>query len=262
MKLISWNVNGIRSAYRKGLKDFLITEKPDLFCLQEIKAREEDLDDEQKVIDGYDISYFSAKKKGYSGVATFASSKSPFVPKKVQGGIGIEEYDSEGRFLISTHTNFTLYNIYFPSGTTGDIRQDFKYKFLDDFFDHLASLPKAQKERLIICGDFNICHKDIDIHHPKTAEKRQLSGFLPDERKWMDKFVELGFVDTFRHVHGTKPGNYSWWSFRANSRAKNLGWRIDYIFVSSKLADKITNAAILGKVEGSDHCPVVLEIDL
>lgn len=257
MKLICWNVNGIRAAYKNGLKEFLAVEQPDIFCVQETKAQPDQLEEEQANPDSYTGYFSSAKKKGYSGVASFF--KGNFKPASVESGIGLDVFDSEGRFLITELPGgITLYNIYFPSGTTGDHRQDFKYKFLDALTEHLCGLSKAKRDNLIICGDFNICHRDIDIHHPKEATKKQFSGFLPEERAWVDEFVKLGFVDCFRHVNGDQLHKYTWWSFRANSRAKNLGWRIDYFFVSKELAARIKDAQILDSVRGSDHCPITL----
>ena len=258
MKLVSWNVNGIRSACQKGLAAFLASEEPDIVCLQETKAQPERLEQEQKTFPGYQICFSSAKKPGYSGVATLF--KPGFAPGQIKTAIGIKKYDDEGRFLISDHGDFLLCNTYFPSGTTGDARQSFKYRFLDDYLNFLRRLPARDYERLVICGDFNICHKPIDIHHPAEAEKRQLSGFLPNERKWFDAFTQSGFVDTFRLIHGQKKDQYSWWSFRADSRARNLGWRIDYFMVSQKLAARVKDAAILASVLGSDHCPITLTL--
>jgi len=260
MKLISWNVNGLRSIYTKGFATFVRKEKPDILCVQETKAQEKQLTDSEHSLKDYEPFYSSAKKKGYSGVATYIREHQPHAAKKLRAGIGAKQFDSEGRFLITHHNGLILYNTYFPSGTTGDERQDFKYRFLDRFSKHLTSLPKSQQRKLVVCGDFNICHRPIDIHHPDVAEKREFSGFLPDERKWMDHFTELGFVDCFRLVQGDVKDKYTWWSFRAGSRRKNLGWRIDYFFVSKALAKKVTDAKILNKVTGSDHCPIVLEL--
>lgn len=258
IKLVSWNVNGIRAAYKKGLADFINSEMPDILCLQETKARPDQLSEAEAAPDGYTASFASAKKAGYSGVATFCRHKPQ--PLSVRTAIGIQKYDDEGRFVISDHGAFELYNIYFPSGTSGEARQNFKYGFLDDLYAHLKELPKARRDRIIVCGDYNICHKPVDIHHPRQAEKLGLSGFLPDERAWMDRFAELGFIDSFRQHHGPEVSAYSWWSFRANSRAKNLGWRIDYFFVAEALRSRVLDAAILPNVQGSDHCPVSLTL--
>ena len=263
VKLVCWNVNGIRSAHGKGLTSYLEKSAPDIICLQETKAHLAQLSAEQASPLGYTGVFVDAEKKGYSGVATLwrTDLKHPnLTPEKsaIRFGIGDPTFDREGRFVISDHKKFLLYNIYFPSGTSGDARQAYKYRFLDAFYNHLAALPKADRDRLVICGDFNICHREIDIHHPKEATKRQLTGFLPEERAWIDRFIQLGFVDCFRLIHGDQTQAYTWWSFRANSRAKNLGWRIDYFFVSTALADKVLGAEIESSVTGSDHCPINL----
>lgn len=259
MRLICWNINGLRSIVRRGLAEFITIHQPDILCLQEIKIDESSLVSELRQIGSLAGEFSFAAKKGYSGVATYFSDKFKF--ELNSRGIKLVEFDSEGRFLLHKADQFFIYNVYFPSGTTGELRQNFKYKFLDAFLDHIKSLPSEIKDRLIICGDFNICHKPIDIHHPVEAEKRQLSGFLPAERAWMDKFVEAGFVDTFRLINGQKPQAYTWWTFRANARAKNLGWRIDYFFVSAALAKRVKAAGIMEQVAGSDHCPIFLELD-
>ncbi len=261
MKLLCWNVNGLRSIYQKGFVDVLANEEPDIVALQEIKARSQDLTEEQKQPLSYSSILNPAKKAGYSGVAClFRRAHSQ--PAQVSFGIGNKLFDDEGRFLICRYPGFTLYNIYFPSGTTGDARQQVKYKFLEALSEHIKLLPAEERGKLILCGDFNICHRPIDIHHPQQAEKRKLSGFLPEERAWFDSFIELGFVDAYRCLHADKPNVYTWWSFRANSRAKNLGWRIDYFLVSRALRPKIKSAAVLDKITGSDHCPIVLEVML
>lgn len=261
MKLVCWNVNGIRSALNKGLAAFVKKERPDFLCLQETKIDESLAPDMADGLPDYNALFSCAHKKGYSGVATFLGERVK-EPKDISGRLGKAVFDNEGRTIISKHQAFTLYNLYFPSGTTGDHRQSFKYKYLDFLYAHLKKLSPRERGKLIICGDFNICHKEIDIHHPHEAEKRKLTGFLPDERAWMDRFVELGFVDTFRHVHGPDKQQFTWWSQRSGARKKNLGWRIDYIFVGKSLAKKITAAKILDKVPGSDHCPIVLELKL
>lgn len=260
MKLISWNVNGIRAAYNKGLLAYLHAEAPDIVCIQETKAHSDQLSAEQIAPLSGPGYFSSAIKKGYSGVATLTTPASK--PRDALTGIGIDIFDTEGRFLITEHDSFTLYNIYFPSGTTGNIRQEFKYTFLEAVYDHLAALPAEKRDRSIVCGDFNICHRPIDIHHPDKAKKLELSGFLPEERAWLDRFVALGFVDTFRHVHGDISDRYSWWTYRAGARQKNLGWRIDYFFVPEAMKNRIQNADIQSSIPGSDHAPLVLELDL
>jgi exodeoxyribonuclease-3 len=261
MKIITWNINGLRSILKKGLPDFISSKKPDLLCLQEIKIDPIVLEKENIEFKNYITDYSCAERKGYSGVATLIKTTHTQATPALRG-IGKKEFDSEGRFLIHRFPELTVCNSYFPSGTSGEERQDFKYSFLDNLFTHLKKLSSKEREKMIICGDFNICHKDVDIHHPREAEKRMLSGFLPDERKWMDKFADLGFTDSYRHLNPKKTGEYSWWTFRANAREKNLGWRIDYIFVGSGLVKKIKSAKILTDVYGSDHCPVEIIMDI
>lgn len=252
MKLISYNVNGIRAALNKGFIDWLAKESPDVLGLQEIKALSTDINFGIFQDLGYQVYWYPAVKKGYSGVAIL----SKISPKAVHYGMGVPAYDDEGRILRADFEGFSFISAYFPSGTTGDIRQEFKYAFLDDVYGHMQDLKK-EHSGLILSGDYNICHKAIDIHNP--VSNKNTSGFLPEERAWMDKFVELGFVDTFREFH-PEPGHYSWWSYRANSREKNLGWRIDYHMASKEMLNKLKSALILPDVVHSDHCPVVLEL--
>ena len=252
MKLISYNVNGIRAAMNKGFLDWLAKESPDVLGLQEIKALETDI--ELRIFQdlGYQVYWYPAVKKGYSGVAILTK----IAPKFVHYGMGISAYDSEGRMIRADFDGFSFISAYFPSGTTGDIRQDFKYAFLDDVYGYVQDL-KREHPALILSGDYNICHKAIDIHNP--VSNKNTSGFLPDERAWMDKFVDLGFIDTFR-AFNSNPGHYSWWSYRAGSREKNAGWRIDYQMASKEIQNKLKSAVILQDVVHSDHCPVVLEL--
>lgn len=256
IKIISWNVNGLRSAYRKGFLQFLNRARPHILCLQETKSKLEQLPEDIRKPKGYDVYFSEAHRAGYSGVATFVRHGIAHDPEKIGRGIGITRFDSEGRFLITEHEEFLLYNIYFPSGTTGEARQNFKYKFLDSVSEHIETLSRKDRERLIVCGDFNICHKEIDIHHPKEATRRKLTGFLPEERRWLDSFLALGLVDSFRSLYPRKSQAYTWWSFRANSRTKNLGWRIDYVFVAARLNEKLKGAKILADCDSSDHAPV------
>ena len=262
MKLISWNVNGLRSICAKGFLDFVLQHQPDILCLQEIKIQDDQLNPEAMIPPGYEAFFSMAEKSGYSGLATYIRSNGKKSSVKPIRGIGIKKMDSEGRFLITQHQGMLLYNVYIPSGTMGEARQKFKYQFLDAFSEHLSSLSQSDFSKLVICGDFNICHREIDIHHPQQAEKRQLTGFLPEERAWLDSFLELGLIDTFRFKNGEVKGQYSWWSFRAGARKKNLGWRLDYFFCAKALAKKIKSAKILSQVAGSDHCPVLLELSL
>jgi len=254
MKIVSWNVNGIRACAKKGLADFLRQEKPDIFCVQETKAHLEQVEPEVQKLSYPNAHWSSAKKKGYSGVATFY--RGPAVP--FANGFGIEAYDSEGRFLITEHPDFALFNIYFPNGGSGEVRHDFKQQFLADLREHLRS-RLAQGRDIIVVGDYNIAHREVDLYDPKRLAKE--SGFLTEERAWMDQFFGLGFVDTFRQFHPDAKERYSWWSYRELARVGNRGWRIDYISVSEKLRDRVRSAEILDQVEGSDHCPVVIEID-
>lgn len=253
-KIITYNLNGIRSAMSKGLMDWLKAANPDILCVQELKAEPGQLD--LKVFEdaGYHHYWYPAQKKGYSGVAIFTKQK----PTHVEYGCGIAEYDFEGRVIRADYGDVSVMSVYHPSGSSGEDRQAFKMKWLADFQKYIDKL-KQERPKLIICGDYNICHEPIDIHNPKSNAKS--SGFLPEERAWIDAFMKNGFVDSFRHFN-KEPHNYSWWSFRFNARAKNLGWRIDYNLVSSNLESKMKRAAILAEAKHSDHCPVVLEIDL
>lgn len=253
MKIISYNVNGIRAAIQKGFVDWLKAESPDVICLQELKADIDQVDTSEIEALGYQIFWHSAQKKGYSGVAIW--SKIP--PKQVTVGCGIEKYDAEGRVLRADFEEFSIMSVYMPSGSSGEERQDFKMTWLADFHQYIHQL-KTEIPHLIISGDYNICHKAIDIHNPKSNANS--SGFLPEEREWMENFINSGFVDSFRHIN-QDPHHYSWWSYRAGARAKNLGWRIDYHLVSESLRDRISHAQILPEVKHSDHCPVVIHLN-
>ncbi len=252
MKLSSYDVNGIRAAMNKGFLDWLANESPEIIGLQEVKALETDLELRLFQDLGYQVYWYPAVKKGYSGVAILTK----VAPKYVHYGMGISAYDNEGRMIRADFEGFSFISAYFPSGTTGELRQDFKYAFLDDVYGYIQDLNREQPA-LILSGDYNICHKAIDIHNP--VSNKNTSGFLPDERAWMDKFVDLGFIDTFR-AFNTNPGQYTWWSYRAGSREKNLGWRIDYHMASKEMENKLKSAVILQDVVHSDHCPIVLEL--
>jgi len=254
MKIISYNLNGIRSAIGKGLFEWLETESPDLFCVQETKAQPEQIDELTFRSIGYEhILLHSAQKKGYSGTAIFSKTKPDFY--KI--GMDNEFFDNEGRVIRADFGDLTVVCVYIPSGSMGDARQTLKMEFLDLFTQYLLNL-KAQRPRLIVCGDYNICHKAIDINHPERHTT--VSGFLPEERAWFDSLIEHGFVDSFRQFN-QEPNQYSWWSFRAGARAKNLGWRIDYHIVTDSLKDRLASAEILPEIIFSDHCPVVVEIN-
>jgi len=255
MKIVSYNVNGIRSAFNKGLLDWVIQEDADIYCFQELKANPEDINSAAFEALGYTCYWYSAQKKGYSGVGVITKLK----PLSAQYGCGLEQADFEGRVLQLTFERFILINTYFPSGSSGDLRQAYKMEFLQDYLNFLNSTLQIPESNLIVAGDYNICHKEIDIHDPKG--NKNSSGFLAEERAWMDRFFETGMIDSFRHFNAN-PHQYTWWSFRANARNNNKGWRIDYINVSASLKDKITKAAIHPDALHSDHCPVVLELDI
>lgn len=253
-KIITYNVNGIRAALNKDFAGWLKQQNADVICLQEIKANEDQLDVSIFTDMGYSCYWYSAQKKGYSGVAILSKQK----PKHVAYGCENELYDSEGRFIRLDFNDHSIISVYHPSGTTGDERQAFKMAWLEYFQHHITKL-RNEIPNLIVCGDYNICNKEIDIHNPKS--NKDSSGFLPEEREWFDGFLAAGFIDSFRHVC-KEPHHYTWWSYRANAREKNLGWRIDYNIVSKQLEGKIKNAYILADAKHSDHCPCVLEIDL
>jgi len=253
MRIISYNVNGIRAAIKKGFMEWLETDPADIICLQETKAMKENIDHEALEALGYENYWFSAQKKGYSGVAIFTKKK----PTEVFYGNGIEQSDFEGRVIRADFGDVSLINAYFPSGTSGDERQTYKYQWLDEFYDYLDELRKT-RPNLVICGDYNICHKEIDIHNPVGNKKS--SGFLPEERAWMDKWFGNGYVDSFRHFN-KEPHHYTWWSQRFPSvRLENKGWRIDYISVTEPLAKKLKAADIYPDVKHSDHCPIYVEL--
>ena len=252
MKIISYNVNGIRAAINKGFIDWLNETNVDVICIQEIKANKEQV--QTNLLDkiGYHNYWFSAQKKGYSGVAIFSRIK----PKKVIYGTKINHIDFEGRVIQADYDDFSVISLYLPSGTNID-RLEYKFKFMKDFQKYIDDL-KIKYPKLVICGDYNICHKEIDIHDP--VRNKNVSGFLPEERRWLDKFINSGFIDSFRHLN-LEPHNYSWWSYRANSRVNNKGWRIDYALVTESLKRNIENSFILNSVKHSDHCPIGIELN-
>jgi exodeoxyribonuclease-3 len=253
MKLISWNVNGIRAAGKKGYDEWFKSEQPDILCLQETKAHREQVPPEMAAPVGYHAHWSSAKRRGYSGVATFSRIK----PAIVKPGLGNPEFDTEGRLIESHYDDFVLLNVYFPNGQRDHNRVSFKLEFSDAVLERCEQL-KQEGRNVIICGDYNTAHKEIDLKYPKANQKT--TGFLPHERAWIDKFIQHGYVDTFREFN-KEPENYTWWTYRLNARERNIGWRIDYFFVSENMIDKVKDAFILPEVMGSDHCPVGIEVE-
>lgn len=254
MKIISYNVNGIRSALSKNLLEWIKTQNADIICFQETKAHKEQLDLSLFETLGYQSFWFSAEKKGYSSVAILTK----IIPKHVEYGCNHTLFDAEGRVLRIDFDNFSLFNIYFPSGTSGEERQEIKYQFLDYIFDYLENFKK-QQANIIVLGDYNIAHTDIDIHNPKSNANS--SGFLPEERAWLTKYFKSGMIDSFRLLN-PETKKYSWWSFRAGARNKNLGWRIDYIAISQSIQTHLEQAEIYNEAFHSDHCPISINIKL
>tara|TARA_R110000787_G_scaffold6697_10_gene23320 strand:- start:24325 stop:25086 length:762 start_codon:yes stop_codon:yes gene_type:complete len=251
MKIISYNVNGIRAAIKKGMLDWLQSANPDVICIQETKAQQDQVDPTGIELAGYPYQYwFSAQKKGYSGVAIFCKKE----PNHIEYGTGIETMDFEGRNIRVDFDEASVMSMYLPSGTN-DARLDFKFNYMAEIQAYVNNLKK-EIPNLVICGDYNICHEAIDIHNPKM---KGVSGFLPVEREWIDTFINNGFIDSFRHLN-KEPHQYSWWSYRANSRANNKGWRIDYNMVSEPLKENISRAFILPEAKHSDHCPIGVEL--
>jgi exodeoxyribonuclease-3 len=252
-KLYTWNVNGIRAAQRKGFLDWLQSTQPDILGLQETKAHPDQLDDELRNPPGYHTYWASADKKGYSGVALYSKTE----PKSVQVGLGISDFDSEGRTIVADYGDFVFITAYFPNGGADHSRIPFKMQYKADFHKFCNDL-RAQGKGVIFCGDVNTSHMPIDLARPKANEKN--TGFLPEERVWIDQLVGEGYVDTFRHLNPELEGAYSWWSMRSGARERNIGWRLDYFFISPDLLDRVVSAEIYADVLGSDHCPVGLTL--
>lgn len=252
MKLLSFNVNGIRAIEKKGFFEWMHKESPDILCIQETKAHPEQLEDKILKQEGYKAYWSSAEKKGYSGVAIFTK----LAPKSVVERLGIKEFDSEGRTLIADYGDFVLYNIYFPNGGQGNKRVPFKMRFYDAFLKHAEKLRKSGR-KLIVTGDVNTAHTEIDLARPKENEKN--TGFLPEEREWVTKFIKCGYIDTFRHFV-KEGGHYTWWDYFTKARQRDVGWRIDYFFITENLLPRLKKAYILKNVMGSDHCPIGIEL--
>lgn len=255
VSIVSYNVNGIRAAARKGFFEWLEEKQPDIVCLQEIKANIDQLKEEWIHPPGYHTFWHSAEKKGYSGTAILTKAK----PLYVSNESGLETYDKEGRILRADYDGYSVISLYVPSGSSGDHRQVIKDQFMEDFLPYITELRKNHPN-IIMCGDYNIAHTEIDIHNPKANKKT--SGFLPYEREWMTSLLDSGWVDSFRSQHPDALDKYSWWSYRANARARNKGWRIDYNLVTEPMASQIINTEIWTEDVHSDHCPILLEMDI
>lgn len=252
MKIYSWNVNGIRAAAQKGYTDWFLKTQPDILCLQETKAGKEQLSDQLAAPDGYYAYWNSAEKKGYSGTATFSKTE----PRRIKYDLDHHKFDGEGRVIETEYSDFVLMNIYFPNGKRDHSRVDYKLEFYDIVLKRCEQLRNEGKN-LIICGDYNTAHKEIDLKNWKANQNT--TGFLPEERAWLDKYVDFGYVDTFRHFN-QDPGHYTWWSYMFNARQNNVGWRIDYFFVNNEFLPRLKDAFILPEITGSDHCPLGIEI--
>ncbi len=254
MKILSWNVNGLRAVHKKGFIDWLKKESPDALCLQETKCLENQVPEEVAQLKGYSFDICPAEKKGYSGVATLSRLK----PQRIDRGFDSPRFDSEGRVLVYAYPNFTLFNIYFPNGKKNAERLNFKMDFYNELLEVIEKYRARGEDKIIICGDVNTAHQDIDLARPK--ENRKVSGFLPQECAWINQLLDNGFIDTFREFE-KGPSHYSWWDQLTRARERNVGWRIDYFFISKNLRPRLKKAFILPEVMGSDHCPVGIEIE-
>lgn len=254
IRLISWNVNGLRAVQRKGALDWFIKSRPEILCVQETKAQIDQLDNGLVNIDGYRSYFCSAEKKGYSGVAIYAAIE----PFKVTCGFGDKSFDGEGRVIEAQFDGFTLFNVYFPNGKASSERLKYKMDFYEAFLTVIDGRVK-KGQNVVLCGDVNTAHKEIDLAHPKENEK--VSGFLPEERNWMDKLVKHGYIDTFR-MFNDRPEQYTWWDMKSRARERNIGWRIDYFFVNKAFGKNVKAAFILPEIAGSDHCPIGIELEI
>jgi len=252
MKLLSWNVNGLRAQLNKGFREWLLKESPDILCLQETKCHPDQLTQDILSLHKYNTYWASSEKGGYSGVSVFTK----LAPEKVEVGLGVKDFDAEGRTLILHYKDFILLNVYFPNGGAGNKRVPFKMKFYDEFLNKIGKFRK-QRKNIVITGDVNTAHEEIDLARPKENEKN--TGFLPEERAWVSKLINAGYVDTFRHFEKSG-GHYTWWDYKTGARKRNVGWRIDYFFMNKEYLPKLKKAFILSDVMGSDHCPVGIEL--
>ena len=252
-RLLSWNVNGIRAVEKKGLVPWIKADAMDVLCLQETKAQPDQLSEALKNVPGYGAEFCWGERKGYSGVGTYSRVK----PVKTERGLGVKEFDGEGRVLVTHFKEFVLFNVYFPNGKARAERLDFKMRFYDAFLKTMQAYRKKGHKNLVVCGDVNTAHKEIDLARPK--ENAKISGFLPEERAWIDKFLEADFIDTLRHFDPS-PERYTWWDMVTRARERNVGWRIDYFFVSASMKKNLAGAGILDHVMGSDHCPIELTL--
>lgn len=252
IRILSWNVNGIRAAYRKGFLEWFQKDSPDILCIQEFRATIEQLPLKLRIVEGYNSYFNSAEKKGYSGVALYTKIK----PIRIRNGFSIEKFDKEGRIQIAEFPSFTLFNIYYPNGGSSAERLHYKLDFYDAFLEFVES-EKEKGKIIICCGDFNTAHREIDLSRPKANET--FSGFLPIERAWIDKFISQGYIDTFR-FYNKDPGNYTWWDYKTRARDRNVGWRLDYFFVNENSIKNVKSSFILSDVMGSDHCPIGINL--
>jgi len=253
IRMISWNVNGIRAAIGKGLLEFVGSDRPDVLCIQETKAHPDQLGKDILEFPGYFKYFSSAEKKGYSGVTTWTTTE----PLEVEHGLGEDRFDIEGRILITHFKDLVLFNVYFPNGKQGPQRLEYKMEFYDLFLERIER--ERKRKHVVFCGDVNTAHREIDLARPK--ENETVSGFLPEERRWIDRVIDRGFVDTFRRIRGDETA-YSWWDYKTRARERNIGWRIDYFFVDEGLLPRLKDAFILSEIEGSDHCPVGIDLGM
>ncbi len=254
IKILSWNVNGIRAIHRKGNFGDVFKEQPDILCIQETKAHPEQLGEEITNVEGYHSYFEAGERKGYSGVAIYTKER----PKEFKTGFGIAKFDNEGRIQIADYEDFVLFNIYFPNGKGSKERLQYKMDFYDAFLEYANRLKDAGR-KIVVTGDVNTAHKEIDLARPKENEK--ISGFLPEEREWIDKFLSHGYLDSFR-MFNSEPGQYTWWDLKSRARERNIGWRIDYFYVSDNFKENVKAAYILPTIMGSDHCPIGIEITI